>query len=237
MVWRWSLIGYFPIYYPRQGVRPRQPQPEPSWVARSSGAGSGAVSASAASAQERMLEAAGRGAVGRGTPSPATTARVSVSSTVWREAERGHLPGRERMGSPTLQTLQDPILLLRRVCFRGGGFPNPSTLAQNSSRGTTLPCLGYHPPQPLSLFIFLPHRLCCTRCSLARRSRRSTRASRLSTLSRSPRGVLTRPAGCSETRHSCIFWDTICCRNAASTHSLSLALMHTVGGCAAVKRG
>ena len=26
------------------------------------------------------------------------------------------------MGSPTLQTLQDPILLLPWVCFRGGGF-------------------------------------------------------------------------------------------------------------------
>jgi hypothetical protein len=29
------------------------------------------------------------------------------------------------MGSSTLQTLQDPILLLPWVCFRGGGFPNP----------------------------------------------------------------------------------------------------------------
>jgi hypothetical protein len=29
------------------------------------------------------------------------------------------------MGSSTLQTLQDPILLLSRVCFRAGGFPNP----------------------------------------------------------------------------------------------------------------
>ena len=33
--------------------------------------------------------------------------------------------GRERMGSPTLQTLQDPILLQPWLCFRGGGFPNP----------------------------------------------------------------------------------------------------------------
>jgi hypothetical protein len=33
--------------------------------------------------------------------------------------------GRERMGSPTLQTLQDPILLLPRLSFRGVGFPNP----------------------------------------------------------------------------------------------------------------
>jgi hypothetical protein len=37
--------------------------------------------------------------------------------------ERGHPTGRERTGSPTLQTLQDPILLLPWVCFRGGGFP------------------------------------------------------------------------------------------------------------------
>jgi hypothetical protein len=32
---------------------------------------------------------------------------------------------RERMGSPTLQTHQDPILLLPWLCSRGGGFPNP----------------------------------------------------------------------------------------------------------------
>jgi hypothetical protein len=30
------------------------------------------------------------------------------------------------MSSPTLQTLQDPILPLPWVCFRGGGFANPS---------------------------------------------------------------------------------------------------------------
>jgi hypothetical protein len=29
------------------------------------------------------------------------------------------------MGSPTMQALQDPILLLPWVCFRGGGFSNP----------------------------------------------------------------------------------------------------------------
>jgi hypothetical protein len=28
------------------------------------------------------------------------------------------------MGSPTLQTLQEPILLTPWLCFRGGGFPN-----------------------------------------------------------------------------------------------------------------
>jgi hypothetical protein len=36
-----------------------------------------------------------------------------------------HPTGRERMGSHTLQTLQDPTLLLPCVCFRGGGFPSP----------------------------------------------------------------------------------------------------------------
>ena len=33
---------------------------------------------------------------------------------------------RERTGSPTLQTLHEPILLLPWVCLRGGGFSNPS---------------------------------------------------------------------------------------------------------------
>jgi hypothetical protein len=32
--------------------------------------------------------------------------------------------------TPTLQTLQDPILLLPWGCFRGGGFPNPSPFAE-----------------------------------------------------------------------------------------------------------
>ena len=34
----------------------------------------------------------------------------------------GHV---ERMGSPALQTLQEPILRTPWVCFRAGGFPNP----------------------------------------------------------------------------------------------------------------
>ena len=34
--------------------------------------------------------------------------------------------GRERMRSPTSQTLQNPNLPLPWVCFRAGGFPNPS---------------------------------------------------------------------------------------------------------------
>jgi hypothetical protein len=47
--------------------------------------------------------------------------RGSVSR---RAAERRHPTGRSRTGSPTLQKLQDPILLLPWVCFRGGGFPS-----------------------------------------------------------------------------------------------------------------
>jgi hypothetical protein len=39
----------------------------------------------------------------------------------WRAAERRHPTGRERMGQSTSQTLQDPILLLPWLCFRGGG--------------------------------------------------------------------------------------------------------------------
>jgi hypothetical protein len=35
----------------------------------------------------------------------------------WRAAECRHPTGRERMGSPTLQTLQESILLLRWVCI------------------------------------------------------------------------------------------------------------------------
>jgi hypothetical protein len=46
----------------------------------------------------------------------------------WRGAgrPRRHPTRRERTDSSTLQTLQDPILLLPWLCFRGGGFPNPS---------------------------------------------------------------------------------------------------------------
>jgi hypothetical protein len=42
----------------------------------------------------------------------------------WRAAERRHPRGCERVGSPTLQKLQEPIVL-PWVCFRGGGFPKP----------------------------------------------------------------------------------------------------------------
>jgi hypothetical protein len=37
-------------------------------------------------------------------------------------AERRHLTGRERTGSPTLQTLQYPILLLPWLCFEAAAF-------------------------------------------------------------------------------------------------------------------
>ena len=33
-----------------------------------------------------------------------------------------HVTGRDRMGLPTLQPLQDPIVLLPWVCFRGAAF-------------------------------------------------------------------------------------------------------------------
>jgi hypothetical protein len=39
------------------------------------------------------------------------------SSARWRAAERRQPAGRERMGSPTLQTRQEPILLLPSLCF------------------------------------------------------------------------------------------------------------------------
>jgi hypothetical protein len=42
----------------------------------------------------------------------------------WRAAERRHPTGCERMGSSTLQTLQEPILLPPCASFRDGGFPN-----------------------------------------------------------------------------------------------------------------
>jgi hypothetical protein len=48
---------------------------------------------------------------GEGWVEAVRPARVSVSSE-WRAAERRHPTGHERTGSPTLQTLQEPILLL-----------------------------------------------------------------------------------------------------------------------------
>jgi hypothetical protein len=42
------------------------------------------------------------------------------------EGERHHPTGRERMGSPTLQTLQDPILLLSWVCYLVAAYQQAS---------------------------------------------------------------------------------------------------------------
>jgi hypothetical protein len=51
-----------------------------------------------------------------------------VSSSAGGERQSVATPaGNETMGLPTLQTLQDPILLLPWLCFRGGGFRNPTS--------------------------------------------------------------------------------------------------------------
>ena len=42
------------------------------------------------------------------------------------DGERRRPADRERTSSPTLQTLQEPILLQPWVCVRGGGFANPN---------------------------------------------------------------------------------------------------------------
>ena len=53
----------------------------------------------------------------------------------WRAAERRHPTGRERMGSPTLRTLQDPILLLPWLCFRVAAFQTPNGAPSESFLG------------------------------------------------------------------------------------------------------
>jgi ferredoxin len=58
----------------------------------------------------RMRWGGARGILGDLLPSPSP-------SPCWRAAERRHPTGRERMGSPTLQTFQDPILLLLGCFF------------------------------------------------------------------------------------------------------------------------
>jgi hypothetical protein len=71
----------------------------------------------------------------------------------WRRAaETSYLTGREIMGPPILQTLQDPILLLSWLCFRGGGFPNPLRWRHDEGHAAagvlmmaTLCCLGQAP--------------------------------------------------------------------------------------------
>jgi hypothetical protein len=50
--------------------------------------------------------------------------RLSKPMPWWRAVERGYPTGRERMNSPTLHTLQDPILA-EVLALLSGGFPNP----------------------------------------------------------------------------------------------------------------
>jgi hypothetical protein len=87
---------------------------------------------------------------GRGTPNAQAYKAELFTEDAWQgelvESSRASVPtGRERMGSPTLQTLQDPILLIANALglllrrgwsfnafkpFRGyvtGGFPSFST--------------------------------------------------------------------------------------------------------------
>jgi hypothetical protein len=85
------------------------------------------TSAPAALAVARGVE------LGRGATRPAYLAvgeppgfmrvrRKPPALPCWRAAERRHPTGRERMVWPTLQTHQDPILLLPWFCFRGVAF-------------------------------------------------------------------------------------------------------------------
>jgi serine/threonine protein kinase len=69
------------------------------------------------------------------TPFQTQQAGVSVSSSASGE-KQSHPTGRQRTGSPTLQKLQYPILLLPSVCFQRGGFPNPGA---NVGRGSCVP--------------------------------------------------------------------------------------------------
>jgi hypothetical protein len=65
----------------------------------------------------------GAGAASRSPP--AIGPRLGVSVRVGGEQQSVATPrGRERTGSPTLQTPQEPTLLLPWVCLRAGGFPN-----------------------------------------------------------------------------------------------------------------
>jgi hypothetical protein len=67
----------------------------------------------------------------------------------WRAAERCHPTGRERMGSPTLQTLQEPILLLPWVCFRSGRLSTKlcSALPNEPIHAPSF-CVNLHTPTP-----------------------------------------------------------------------------------------
>jgi hypothetical protein len=48
--------------------------------------------------------------------------------------QQSHPTDRVRLGAPTLQTLQDPILLTPWLCFRAGGFPNPNCVRVGYAR-------------------------------------------------------------------------------------------------------
>jgi hypothetical protein len=54
--------------------------------------------------------------------SPLPSFQFPAARVESREAECRHPTGRERTGSPTLQTLQDPILLLQWLCFLVAAF-------------------------------------------------------------------------------------------------------------------
>jgi hypothetical protein len=50
----------------------------------------------------------------------------TMGDHVQPNSPKGFQQSREKMGSPTLQTLQEPVLLTPcSLCFRGGGFPIP----------------------------------------------------------------------------------------------------------------
>jgi hypothetical protein len=71
-----------------------------------------------------------RGVVARrgrelGRRTPPTFPLASVSNTAVETNKVSPVKGREGMVTPTLQTLQEPILLTPWVYFRGHGFPNP----------------------------------------------------------------------------------------------------------------
>jgi hypothetical protein len=69
----------------------------------------------------------------------------------WRAAERRHPTDRERMGSPTLQTLQDPILLGAWVCFLEvafqtlEGYKNPALAAVSGRSEVSVMPSSSHP--------------------------------------------------------------------------------------------
>ena len=57
--------------------------------------------------------------------SPQTLTPTPTLTLLERAAECRHPTGREKMGSPTLRTHQDPILLLPWLCFEGADQPWP----------------------------------------------------------------------------------------------------------------